>query len=318
MNKEQFLGITPLPELIIRRLYYSNNVIIKRGIGYIKRKSSKEKSNLRNDLLDKSEKWESVKKYIESLSINKGDLLIVHSSTDELLKIGVNPNEVLQFLFDIVGETGTIAVPCFPLYDNRNYDSERDAYIYNPKRTICSTGMLPNFFVRTRGVIRSDFPWNTLAAKGPLAEKMMEYNMETDLAHGKGSAWEFCMNHNAKVLLLGVKSSHTTTMVHVAEDILDEQWPIDDWYEKRLFIIKKGNEETEKLIRVRKQEWAKYNASWYRTNEFFKMGILKEEEIEEGFNVGFIEDSKRMVDFIIERTLKHKPFFVVPKRCYKK
>ena len=156
-----------------------------------------------------------------------------------------------------------------------------------------------------------------MAAKGPLAEEMMENNLCTDLAHGKGSAWEFAMNHSAKILLLGVKSCHTTTMVHVAEDILDEKWPIEGWYEKKSFIVKNGTEVKQVNIRVRKQEWAKYNASWYRSSQFIKNSILSEQSVE-GFSVGFIYDSRKMVDFIIERTLNHKPFFVVPKRCYKK
>ena len=317
MNKEKLLGVTPLPELIIRKIYYSDNFVVKKIMLFLKTKSFRKKMEQQNDLLEDSAKWDYIKKHIENLNIQKGDILIVHSSTDELSKIGINPNEVLQFLYELVGESGTLAIPCFPLYDNKSYDASRNAYVYNPKRTICSTGMLPNLFMRTKGVCRSQFPWNTLAAKGPLAESMMEHNMSTDLPHGKGSAWEFCMNHNAKILLLGVKSSHTTTMVHVAEDILDKEWPIDDWYEERLFIVKDGSCEVEKQIRVRKQKWAKYNASWYRSNKFIKMGILNEEEVE-GFNIGFIEDSKAMVDFIIERTLKHKSFFVVPKRCYKK
>ena len=41
------------------------------------------------------------------------------------------------------------------------------------------------------------------------------------------------------------------------------------------------------------------------------------EEQVEGLNIGFIENSQTMVEYIIERTMKHKPFFVVPKRCYK-
>lgn len=313
MDKEHFLGITPIIELTIRRVYYSENKIIKKIISVVKNHAAQKPRNNKGD----SSKWVMVRKHIDGLNIRQGDLLIVHSSAEELGKVGANPKEVLDYLIELVGEEGTLAIPCFPLYDEKNYDADKGVYVFNPNRTICSTGLLANLFMRTKGVIRSQFPWNTLAAKGALAYSMMEHNLETDLAHGKGSAWEYAMNHGAKILLLGVKSSHTTTMVHVAEDVLDEKWPIDDWYETKSIIVKKGDEEKIVVVRVRKPEWAKYNASWYRSNQFVRNSILKEQDVE-GLNVGFIENSKKMVDFLIERSLKHKPFFVVPKRCYKK
>ena len=313
MDKESILGVTPWIELTIRKAYYSNNPLLKKAFSKLKKRES---DRVNTDSIGDVSKWQRVKEYIESLSIYPGDLLIVHSSAEELSKIGANPKVVLEFLASIIGEEGTLAIPSFPLYDDRNFDEERKMHVYNPRRTICSTGLFPNLFIRTKGVVRSQFPWNTLAAKGPLAQSMMEHNLETDLAHGKGSAWEFCMEHKAKILLLGVKSSHTTTMVHVAEDVLDEKWPIDDWYENRSFIVKNGTEEKQVDIRIRKPEWAKYNASWYRTEQFKKKGLLMEEQVE-GLNIGFIENSQTMVEYIIERTMKHKPFFVVPKRCYK-
>ena len=313
MDKESILGITPWIELTIRRAYYSENPLLKKMFQKIK---SKEGNREPVDAVGDDSKWHNVKDYIKLLGIAPGDLLVVHSSAEELSRIGANPKEVLEFLTKLVGEDGTLAIPCFPLYDDKNFDTERNMHVYNPRRTICSTGLLPNLFIRTKGVVRSQFPWNSLAAKGPLAESMMLHNLESDLAHGRGSSWEYAMEHEAKILLLGVKSSHTTTMVHVAEDVLDEKWPINGWYEKKSFIIKNGTEEKQVNIRVRKQEWAKYNASWYRSAQFKKKNVLKEELVE-GINVGFIEDSKKMVDYIIERTLKHKPFFVVPKRCYK-
>lgn len=314
MNKEKILGWTPLIELFIRNLYYSDSKILQKIITKTKKKK---KNALSATYCGNQLKWIAVQDYIKNLPINQGDVLIVHSSTDEMLKVGAMPQEVISFLFELIGEAGTLVVPCFPLYDNKNFDTAKGAYTYNPKRTVCSTGLIPNIFVRMNGVIRSTFPWNTLAAKGPLAASMMEHNLETDLAHGKGSSWEFCMNHNAKILLLGVKASHTTTMVHVAEDVLDERWPVDDWYEQKKFFVKDDADEKELSIRVRKQHWAKYNASWYRSCQLKKENLLQENVVE-GLNVGFVKDSKAMVDYIEKRALNHKPFFVVPKRCYKK
>ncbi|MBQ9042958.1 MAG: AAC(3) family N-acetyltransferase [Eggerthellaceae bacterium] len=316
MIVKRILGSTPVFELSARGLYYSNSRIIN---SISRSVSCKMKQRRSPDIKAPSinDGFKIIDDYISTLGIKQGDLLIVHSSSDELLKLGLNPNEVLFYLRDLIGREGTLAIPCFPLYNKRNYDPSRKLFVYSPKRTLCSTGLIPNLFLRKSDVIRSFFPWNSLAAQGPLASGMMKGNLNTDLAHGKGSAWEYCMRHNAKILLLGTRSCRSTTMVHVAEDIMDEEWPISNWYETRSFLIKNNSSERQMEIRIRKPEWARYNASLYRSAQFEKMGILREKQIA-GISVGFIEDSRRMVDYVIERTNERKPFFVVPKRCYKK
>ena len=128
MNKERLLGITPVFELIIRKIYYSENRFVKRIVCYFINKT--EKREAFHIPVDDS-KWVNVKNHINSLNIRQGDLLIVHSSAEELSNIGVNPKEVLEYLFDLVGEEGTLAIPCFPLYDEKNYNKDWDMYVYN-------------------------------------------------------------------------------------------------------------------------------------------------------------------------------------------
>ena len=311
MDKEKLLGWTPYIEVFIRKVYYSDNKLIKKIAGKRKTKAVDSREQIKKDM--SAEVYDSLKK----LDIEKGDILIIHTSKDELDKVGVNAIELLKFLRNIVGEEGTLVLPAFPLYNEMNFDEAKGMYIYNPQKTVCSTGMLPNIFLRMPKVIRSSFPWNSLAAQGPHAEEMFKNELQSDLAHGRSSAWNYCMEHKAKVLLLGVKASHTTTMVHVAEDILDEDWPVRDWYEDKTVLLEENGSKQEFKLRIRKQEWVKYNASWYRSNQFKKKGILSEYQIG-GCNIGFVKDSKGMVDYVIQQTRKHKGFFRVPRRFYKK
>lgn len=313
MDKETILGFTPWPELLIRRVYYSKNIYLRRIMEICQQKY---KNGVKDKLsIPNQRSKERVIEYLEKLGISKGDIVIVHSSIDNLASLGIDAMWILNYLRKRVGNDGTLVLPTFPLYNEKNRLDE-GSYLYNPKKTISATGLITNIFLRMPGVIRSRFPWNTLAAQGPLAEKMMEKNMETDLAHGKNSAWEFCMNHHAKILFLGVRASHTTTMVHVAEDILDDLWPIKNWYENKTFYIQDGENKEKKTIRIRKNEWVKYNASWYRSVCLAREGILTEKRIK-GIDIGYIEDSKVLVDYIVKRTLLHKSFFVVPKKDYK-
>lgn len=313
MDVEKFFGNSPYFEISIRKLYYSDNAVIRMLTKRLQRKAISLKKT--SEVLNIEYKNEIIR-YIENLRISKGDILIVHSSAEQLSNYAIDAKCLFSLLRKQIGDEGTLVIPAFPLYKDQSAGFDGNN-IYNPKRTLCSTGLIPNIFIRQPGVVRSLFPWNTLAAQGPRAIEMMEHNLETDLAHGKGSAWEFCYRNHAKILLLGVKSSHTTTMVHVAEDILDEKWPIDGWYENKQIVLQTSQEKRIVPIRVRKLYWAKYNASWYRSHCLRKDNILSEKQID-GFNIGFIEDSKVLVDYIVDRTLAHRPFFVVPKRCYKR
>lgn len=309
---DDILGITPFIELFIRGVYYSENKFIKKMIALVNlkhkhRRRQSSDNNIKNKVFD----------YIKRLGIRQGNILIVHTSQENLENAGINSIELIKFLREIIGEKGTLVFPAYPLYNEKNFDSENGLYIYNPKKAICLTGMIPNLFLRMPNVKRSIFPWNTLAAQGPDADKMMEHNLETDLSYGPGSAWEYCYKKRAKILLLGVKSNHTTSMVHTAEDLMDDEWPIEGWYEKKKIYIDSDEMKGEITIRLRRMKWAKYNASWYRTLQLKKKGYLTETNIC-GLNIGFIKDSKEMVDYIIDRNYLRRGFFVVPKKYYKR
>ncbi|WP_220771265.1 AAC(3) family N-acetyltransferase, partial [Shewanella sp. MBTL60-007] len=190
----------------------------------------------------------------------------------------------------------------FPAFYIKNENRESKEVDIDLKRKVCSTGMLPAMFLRMDGVIRSPFPENALAAQGPKAEAMFEQNLNIDLAHGVGSAWHFCAENNAKILLLGTKASKTLTMVHVAEDILDERWPIKDWYEDKIFNLKLLNDTVKKRVRIRRQFWSRFMASEFRTKWLNKNNLLSEVVIE-GVNVAYVSNSKALVDALVDNMI---------------
>jgi len=307
------LGLSPYPELWIRRIYYSNAYLKK--LVNIKDGRKQKQVEIIPGLFGK------IVEYMKTLGIEKGDILIVHSSMDALSPTGASAKEYIEMLLDLVGEKGTLVIPAYPLYkgNTTNYKSRRnqDIPIYNPKKTICWTGMIPNIFLRYSGVIRSEFPENSLAAKGPCAEDMMRRNLESDLALGKNSSWEYCVKHHAKILFLGVKSHHSTTVVHAAEDLMDSEWPIENWYEKKQFFVKRKQGKELITVRLRRQYWFRFITSHYRSKVFIKNNFLQESEID-GICVGYISDSKKLVDFLIMRTRQGKIFFKIPRKYWKR
>jgi len=253
--------------------------------------------------------------YIKGLGINKGDILIVHSSMEGLKNAGVEPEEIIDFLLDLVGESGTLVIPTFPI-QNLKYDPNKEI-IYNPKRSLCWTGMIPNKFLKYPGVVRSSFPYNSLAALGSEAELMMSNNLEGDTPHGKNSSWYFCITHHAKILYLGVNIAECNTMLHVVEDYYDNEWPIKNWYETQNYSIKIGNEIIKKSIRVCDGKWVKYNICYNYNGKLKKAGLMNESTID-GVIVGYTPDSYSVFKKMLDEVKQGKIRYLIPKKYWKR
>lgn len=304
---KKLYSVSMIPEVTIKRIFYSLPILQR-----FNKNKTKNSNNVAKKKIDKEILFLQIKK----MNINKGDLLIVHSSMDSLRHFDITPKELIDFLIELIGKTGTLAMPAFPIYKTDILNDKKIEHLYDTRIKLCSTGILPNIFLRYPKVVRSKFPYNSLAALGPLANEMMQNNLNSDLAFGKESSWYFCKEKEAKILLLGVPSNHTTTMVHVAEDYLNDSWPIKNWYLTKKISIRDGQNIFSKTIRIRDQFWSRYNASYYRTKCFKNEGLLSEWEYE-GVIFGVIGNSSKLVDFIINRALTNKLFFKIPQRYYK-
>lgn len=251
------------------------------------------------------------------LGIEKGDILIVHSSMEGLKSLGADVKEIIDQLLNLVGEEGTLVIPTFPKYNKKKTYNGESIDIYDVKRTLCWTGMLPNIFLRYKDVIRSEFPYCTLAAKGYYANEMMKHTWESDVAQGKNSAWGFCAEHHAKVLFLGVKAFHSITESHMVEDYLDSKWPIREWYENKKYCIITSNKE-EKIvsIRQRKNNWAKFIPEYYNES----MLELNGDIINVNYNnidISFIPDLYDFNQMKIKNALNGKIDYRIPKKYWK-
>ena len=289
----------PSAEVYFRGIYYSKlyrNLIPK-------------KIAQRTSINIESNDFENVKSHIRTLGIAKGDILILHSAYGELERFKSSPVSIISFLRGLVGEEGTIVMPAFHKTD--------ETKTIKINSNVCTTGMLPAIFIRMEGVSRSSFPVNALAAQGPKANVMFREPSELDLAHGVGSAWHYCAENQAKILLLGPKASKSLTMVHVVEDVLDSNWPIKNWYESVHFNINRQGSALKKTVRVRRELWAKFMVSEYRSKWLEENGLLVQESIE-GLNVAYVADSKSLVDTLkINMVNRSVSFFRPPSKYWK-
>ncbi|WP_303207594.1 AAC(3) family N-acetyltransferase [Bacteroides oleiciplenus] len=251
--------------------------------------------------------------YLDSLNIQKGDILILHSSMDEIVNVGIDAISLIKYFLKRVGEEGTLVVPTFPLYPKE----QSQPLVFDKQRTICWTGLLPNMFLRYPGVVRSEFPYNTLSAVGKHAQEMMKDNLVDKMSYGPHSAWAYCTALHAKVLLLGTPAFHTTTIAHIPEDMMGDKWPIKNFHIERKFILRSSEGDKEFTALIRDEIWGRYIKSHQRTRMLRQHGFLNENHCM-GVYIGFIEDTKKVVDFLTEKALDNKTMYYVPRKYRKK
>lgn len=282
---------------------------IKKRIKRVLRRSSKSEV-----AVEKNEtKINSLRQRLENSGISKGDIVLIHSSLDGLRSLGMTSEEIVDLILDIFSEM-TVVFATYPIEPIR----KKEVYKYDPKKTLCWTGMLPNVFLKRQGVKRSLFPYNTLAAIGEHADAMLDNNLLSDIPHGANTPWDYCRMHHAKILFLGTTSRESNTMaIHMVPDIKGDDWPINNWYEERKYIITYNGEKIEKTIRVQKGFWYKY-VNEYKTDRVLKDSRLLLDIGIDDIPLEIVPDSYLMMEFLENRVRQGVLMYSIPRKFYKK
>lgn len=296
-----------MAEVVLRKMATSLGPVKKKLKKVVRGRSKSSISFQRDDT-----KINLLRHKIESSGIKDGDVVLIHSSLDGLRCLGLSAEEMVDFILDVL-KKNTIVFASYPIEPNK----KREIYKYDPKKTLCWTGMLPNVFLKREGVIRSEFPYNTLAAKGPLAIDMMKENLKAEVPHGENTPWEFCRQHHAKILFLGTTSRESNTMaIHMIPDVMGKDWPIVGWYEERKYSIRIADATVDKNIKVQKGFWYQY-VNEYKNDKVLKdNGCLKDISFD-GIPLEVVSDCWLMVDFLVERCKCGKLMYRIPRRFYK-
>lgn len=304
---DRIASSSPYIELAIRYLYWHN-------VRWLK--TFKNASSFTAFQNPQAFSFEEVLNFLSEENVDKYEIVIVHSSYDVIKGCGLNPKEIVDRLISFLGSNVTLAMPVIrqfkeePQYEDLlNVDTSDIVRTYDVRRTPVISGIIPYTLMRRQGAITSKFPLNPLTAIGPLAEEMMEHNLDGEFpsAHGPNSCWGFCLNHNTVIIHLGVDANHHMTMIHATEETPD--WPIskEKWFDKRRFIIKDGNDEFEKTISERKLKWQLLDgAEKFQGRLMHEAGIIHEKEI--GGIMFSVTKSHDIQDFMTEIRKRYPTF----------
>ncbi len=308
--------MSPMIEVLFRRIYWRN-------IGWylrIRRKLGKKKKVVGEERTERqSVSWRKIRNAIASCGIEKDDILLVHSAYQSIKGTQLAPVQIVDELLDILGGSGTLAMPAMPIFRNdvplKDYltaDISDRTYLYKVDKTPIKTGALPIALSKKPGAVRSPHPINTMIAVGSQAHFLMEGNLDGDspLPCGKNSSWKRCADKNALIVGLGVDLTHSLTMIHVAEDLKDETWPILNWYRDKHFQIEFDGRVEIKTLRERQPKWgALHFAERTLCKDLINSGLMKSHRID-GVVVEMIR-SGDLLSFLESINLNGYPYFGV-------
>jgi aminoglycoside N3'-acetyltransferase len=152
---------------------------------------------------------------------------MVHSDSNAIEAIGWTVVEFLDFLQAFVSPNGTLMMP-----SHAKLQKTAEMDIYDPNRCPSTVGLLTELFRRRSGVRRSLFPKSPATAWGPLAAEMIDDHKHSYAPHDEKSPYYRMIQRGGQIICVGVPLDRMT-LIHVAEDVLRESFPINNFYEKR-------------------------------------------------------------------------------------
>jgi aminoglycoside 3-N-acetyltransferase len=153
---------------------------------------------------------------LEQIGIQRGDLLLVHSSFKALGPIDYSPSDVIHTMLQFLGTEGTLMMPTFTY----SYSGITDIKPFHLLKTPgVSNGILTETLRKFPGTLRSAHPTYSVAASGKYAPQITQ-NKENATPLGRGSSYDIAYQSGAKVLLLGV-CNNRNSMLHYAEVVSD-------------------------------------------------------------------------------------------------
>ena len=181
-------------------------------------------------------------KFLELLSncgIKNGDTLIVHCSWRDCFMLDMSPSEVIDTFIDIIGDDGTLLMPCFP-YNKENFNVNEDVSV---------AGVLSEIFRKRNGTVRSIFPKGTMCGCGKNAINLINGHEESLYEYDSKSPYsKAILDYDAKILLVGMgRYPHKITAFHCGSyDARMNNSKLANTYTKECrSIITKNNDEFE-------------------------------------------------------------------------
>jgi aminoglycoside 3-N-acetyltransferase len=179
-------------------------------------------------------------KLLERVGVRTGQVIIVHSSFDQFEGFRGKPYEIIRVLQQAVGSTGAILMPTIP-FTGSALDYVAGAPIFDVRKTPSKMGLITELFRRSPGVIRSLHPTHSVAAWGARAAELIGDHPHAATPCGVGSPFAKLIEHDGKILLLGIGIA-AMTFYHTVEELIESDLPFSPFTEERFTLKSKDSD----------------------------------------------------------------------------
>jgi aminoglycoside 3-N-acetyltransferase len=159
---------------------------------------------------------ESLAADLREAGLREGDLVMVHSSLSGIGWLEGGPDAVIAALRDVVGPSGTLLFPIFPL-DRHARDWLATDPLYDPRTTPSNLGAVSEAFRKREGVVFGDHATHPFAGEGPLAHEVLDAHGESVSPVGPRSAFAEVTRRGGRLLALGSPFTNVSAF-HLVEE----------------------------------------------------------------------------------------------------
>ena len=278
---------------------FLRNILPKSIIDFYKNSKKNQRLKLREQLISENKivTKENVITQLESIGINEGDSILLHSSLSKIGFVENGAKTIINAFIDVIGSKGTLCMPAFPGM-GFNYDYLKTNPVFDIKHTPSKMGIITEEFRKMNNVKRSFHPTDSVCALGFHAEEITNSHFNQITPYNINSPFIKLCQLNGKIVLIGVDLNSLTNF-HTLEDAVENfKFPI---YHKELFqtqLIDENGVMKTMQTKVHNPEWSKKR----KCNDFIKpfenAGFLKH------FTLGnahcMIINAKEMQTWMIE------------------
>ena len=236
---------------------------------------------------------EKVKKVLIDLGIRNGDTIMIHSSFSY---ISAKVPELIAMLQELVGLDGNILMPTHPkLLKNENGD-----LLYNPDESKSTVGYLTEYFRKMPDVKRSLHPFSSVAVWGKDKEWFLEDNItgNAPLPHGKNSPYAKFAEKGGKTVCIGVTAKGRGTIIHSAEEILDDDFPLEIFEQVEVILQHESTAEKKIFRRTILAFSQLYKCKSKIEKEWIRCGTLQKDKVD-GVPIQVL-DAQKCVELMIQ------------------
>jgi aminoglycoside 3-N-acetyltransferase len=187
----------------------------------------KRKKNKVNVALEKSKNdgsgWseKDLIQQFKNIGIQKGDVLLVHSSLSKIGYLKEGPKTIVDALQKVLGETGHLLMPNSP-NAALQLDYIRNLSVFDVQKDVSKLGAITEYFRTLPGAIRSEHPTEPVSCIGPEADYFVGSHFGNLTPYNQNSPFYKVAEKKGKILYIGVTLDNAGTSLHVLEDLIED------------------------------------------------------------------------------------------------